>query len=50
VEAFSMDTQPYEKDVKKTQKIMASASILPFYESIALVIVLAGIARALLPT
>jgi hypothetical protein len=49
VEAFSMDTQPYEKDVKKSQKIMASASILPFFGSIALVIVLTGIARALLP-
>lgn len=49
VEAFSMDTQPYEKDVKKTREIVASVSILPFYGSIALVIVLAGIARALLP-
>jgi hypothetical protein len=44
-----MDTQPYEKDVKKMQKITASASILPLYGSIALVIVLVGIARALLP-
>jgi len=49
VEAFSMDTQPYEKHVKEIWKIILSVSILPFYGSIALVIVLAGIARALLP-
>jgi hypothetical protein len=49
VEAFSMDTQPYEKDVEQIAQIMASVSILTFYGSIALVIVLAGIARALLP-
>ena len=49
VEAFSMDTQPYEKDVKEMQEIMISVSILPFYGSIALVIMLAGLARALLP-
>ncbi len=48
VEAFSMDTQPYEKDVKTMREIMASVSILPFYGSIALVIALAGVARALL--
>lgn len=48
VEAFSMDTQPYEKDVKKTREMMLSVSILPFYGSIALVIVLAGTARALM--
>ena len=33
-----MDTQPYEKDVKKIEEIMVSVSILPFYGSIALVI------------
>lgn len=49
VEAFSMDTQPYEKDVKKIREIVVSVSILPFYGSIALVIVLASIARVLLP-
>lgn len=47
VEAFSMDTQPYEKDVKEMREIMFSVSILPFYGSIALVVVLAVIARAL---
>ena len=47
VEAFSMDTQPYEKDVKKMWEIMLSVSILSFYGSIALVIVAAVIARAL---
>lgn len=49
VEAFSMDTQPYEKDVKKMRETMASVSILPFYGPIAVVIVLAVIARTLLP-
>jgi len=44
-----MDTQPYEKDVKSMPEIMASVGILPFYGPIALVIVLASIARALLP-
>lgn len=44
----SMNTQPYEKDVKKMRKMMLSVSVLPFYGSIALVIVLAGIARALM--
>lgn len=48
VEAFSMDTQPYEKDVKKMGEIIVSVSILPFYGSIVLVIVLASIARAFL--
>ncbi len=43
-----MDTQPYEKDVKKMREMMLSVSVLPFYGSIALVIVLAGIARALM--
>lgn len=47
VEAFSMDTQPYENDVKKMREIMLSVSILPFYGSTALVIVIAVIARAL---
>lgn len=49
VEAFSMDTQPYEKDVKEMWEIMASVSIFAFYGSIALVILLTTLARALLP-
>ncbi len=48
VEAFSMDTKPYEKDVKKTREIMLSVSILPFYGSIALVVLVAIVARALM--
>ena len=49
VEAFSLDTQPYEKDVQKLIRIMFSVSILPFYGFIAVVVVLATVARALLP-
>lgn len=49
VEAFSLDTQPYEEDAKKLGEIMLSVSILPFYGSIVVVVVLATVARALLP-
>ncbi len=49
VEAFSMDTQPYETYVETMRRTWASGSILAFYGPIVLVIVLAGIARALLP-
>ncbi len=47
IEAFSLDTQPYKRDVEKPAKIVFSISILPFYGAIALVIVLAVIARVL---
>jgi hypothetical protein len=50
VEPFSLDIQPYKHRVQTTARIMVSTSILPFYGSIALIIVLAVIARLLSST